>query len=364
MRSLILLSLLAAATGCKTLDCAPGTVEQNGHCEPADVTTGAASCGSGTKLEGTICVSTTTCDPSTTTPMTDGSGNTVCVGTAGGGCGSCPMPSSGKQTICGQIYDLENMSAFVATGAAGMKCPATSTATSGPCALNILAFDAIAYATNPMTATPLAVGNTCIDDMGHYYLADITPPGTNPFVGLGIDDANMANMGPNGVTNAVGVATPSRPNTATANFEAYIVTKATTDSWASSGGPPVSGGIFAMIFRAHCVGAGCTGDPLAEQAGVQMTKSATPIAATNAKYFLAAQATRDTIDPTATMTGANGTGLNNNASVTDSVAFSGQGGITDTTNCQWEQHAGAALMNIVFVQIFRKKNAIGHTCTE
>ncbi len=362
---IFILALLGLGSGCKQLECAQGTVESNGQCIGADVTTSPATCGPDTKLEGSVCVSTVQCDPNTTTAMTDTStGITTCVGTAGGGCACPSMPASGKQNICGQLYDLESMMPFVASNATGAKCGATP-ATSGPCALQIQAFDAIAYATNPTTAQPLAIGGACIDDMGRYAITDITPPGTNPFVGLGIDDANTANMGPGGVTNSVGVSTPSKPNSTTSGFEAYIVTKAVTDGWASSGGPTVANGVFAMMFRAHCVGSmGCTGDPLAEQSGVQMTKNGTPLPMANAKYFLAAQTTRDTIDPTATMTGANGTGLNDNASVTDSLAYSGQGGITDNNNCKWELHAGAALANIVFVQVFRKINVIGKTCTE
>jgi hypothetical protein len=370
---IFILALLVPNSGCKQLDCAPGTVEKNGECVPADITTSPATCGPDTKLEGTVCVSTVQCDPNTTTAMTDTStGLTTCVGTAGGGCACPSMPASGKQNVCGQLYDFETMSPFVASNATGAKCPTPSTATSGPCALAIQAYDAIAFANNPATALPLTIGNSCIDDMGRYAVTDITPPGTNPFVGLGIDDANTANLGSSGVTNAVGISTPSKPNSTTTGFEAYVVTKAVTDGWASSGGPTLATtGIFAMVFRAHCVGMGCTGDPLAEQAGVMMTKNATPIAAANAKYFLVGQTTRDTVDPVATMTGANGTGLNNNASVNDSLAFSGTGGITDTTDCQWENHAGAALtdsMNggfgIVFIQVFRKINKIGKTCTE
>ena len=62
------------------------------------------------------------------------------------------------------------------------------------------------------------------------------------------------------------------------------------------------------------------------------------------------------------MTGANGTALIDNANVADSLAYSGTGGLTDTTDCRWETHAGASLQNVVFVQIFRPIDQIGKQC--
>ena len=70
------------------------------------------------------------------------------------------------------------------------------------------------------------------------------------------------------------------------------------------------------------------------------------------------------IDPSALLTGQNGTGLLVNASVNDSLVYSGSGGLTDTANCQWKTHAAAALPGIVFIQIYRPVNQIGKTCTQ
>ncbi|HUJ59202.1 MAG TPA: hypothetical protein VLX92_11940 [Kofleriaceae bacterium] len=362
----ILLALAAAtiASGCKSTSCGDGTIDKNGTCVPADETTGTAACGPFTMLEGNQCVPMfppTTCDPATTMPDTDPTtGVTTCIGTGGGGCGApfaCPTPSSGsKQTICGQLYDLESNQPFADTGATGAMCAATPTA-SGPCSLAIQAYDAIAFGMNPTTTPPLANGGVYIDDCGRYRVTDIDVP-SGPFIGLGIDDP--ANPGPGGTTNTVGVATPDNPGNATKDFEAWIVTQATTDGWTSSGGPPLSGGIYVGIFRTHMLG---NGDPLAVQSGVTFTKSGTPIPGDDF-YFTAAQTTHDTIDPTATATGANGTGLLINVSVNDSLVYSGTGGITDTVDCKWETHAAAALANIVFVQIYRPQNQLGKTCAQ
>jgi hypothetical protein len=347
-----------AAASCTSVECGPGTIERAGECAPADVTTGTGMCGPGTKLEGDRCVSTIECDPATSMPMVDPvTGQTTCVGIGASGCAACPLPASPtKQTICGQIYDFESDLPFRDAGATGQRCP--SGATSGPCALKITAYDAIAFGTNPMTATPLNVSDVCIDDEGHYRLQDIDVP-PSPLIGLGIDDAAMADAGPMGITNAVGIAVPKIGMSATGGVEHWIVRPSTTASWQASGGPPIANGVFAGVFRAHaCPASGCTGDPLAPQAGVVFVKpTGVPY------YFGASESIRATIDPVAFMTGANGTGLLTGVSLADG-AFSGTGGILDTIDCLWEQHAAVALPYVVFIQIFRKQSQIGKTCAE
>jgi hypothetical protein len=287
---------------------------------------------------------------------------TKCVGTAGGGCSACPAPSSNsKQTVCGQIYDLETNAPFAATGATGTRCSGTP-ATSGPCALLMQAFDAQQFSTNPSGATPLAIGDECIDDQGHFYLADIdisTAP--SPLVGIGIDDANMANMGPAGVTNAVGIAVNKIGGMTFKDVEDWIVKKSTTDGWVASGGPSIANGIHVPIFRKHAVGAG---DQFALQNGVVFTKNGSPIAS-DTKYFMAGSTNRTTVDAAATATTDDGSALVINVSLADGVlAFSGMGGITDTVDCKWPANPAAALPGIVTIQIYRKASQLGKTCTE
>jgi hypothetical protein len=94
---------------------------------------------------------------------------------------------------------------------------------------------------------------------------------------------------------------------------------------------------------------------------VTVTKSGNTIPA-NDYYFQAALTDRTTIDPAATATGANGTALVTNASVSDSVVYAGQGGLGP--GCRWELHAGASLANIVYIQVYRKADIIGQTCSD
>jgi hypothetical protein len=365
---LILLALITslAAHGCKQLECAEGTIERNGMCQPADQTTNTGICGPFTELQGDRCVPLfppTQCEPGTTEEDLDtATGVITCKGTGqGGGCGTplaCPTPTgSTKQTICGQIYDFKDNTKFAAMNASGTRCDAMTPTASGPCALQILAYDAIAFGTNPSAATPLPRGDVYIDDCGRYRVTDIETNGTGPFIGLGFDDANMP-LGPMGVTVTAAVTTSKQGMTASRDIEAYIATVATAGMWQMSGGPSLAGGIYALVFRQKKTGAN---DVTMNQQGVTVTKMGNTIPA-NDFYFGMNATDRTTIDPAAVATGANGTALVTNASVADSVSYSGQGGLGP--GCRWELRAGASLAGIVFIAIFRKADIIGMTCND
>jgi hypothetical protein len=225
-------------------------------------------------------------------------------------------------------------------------------ATSGPCALGIQAYDALQFASNPAGATPLVVGGLYIDDCGRYRVSDIDTNGTGPFIGLGIDDNGVPN-GPGGVTVTVGVATPKSSPVIT-DFEGFIVKASTVGIWQTSGGPPLSGGIYLAAYRAHKLVAGV--DRHAPQAGVTFAKNGGALP-NDDYYFEAALTTHTTIDPVATVTAANGTALVTNRMISESVMFDGIGGLG--TGCRWEPHAAASLPGVVFIQIFRKADLIG-----
>ncbi|MBV8756589.1 MAG: hypothetical protein JO257_04925 [Deltaproteobacteria bacterium] len=373
MRHAIFLFVLAAgASGCKSVDCGPGTIERNGTCDPSDESTGSAACGDGTALIGDRCepiLPPTKCDPATTAEMPDPNDPsvTICVGTGGGGCSgtfACPTPMSGKTTICGQLYDITDNSKF--QGPSPMGAPCQGTETTGPCALKITPYDALAFGGMPTTTQPLANGGFEIDDCGRFRVKDIAQP-SSPFIGLGIDDRNATMVGdPAGVTNTTGVAAAAVPGGTVTNQEAWIAPKATTDMWQTSGGPPVSGGIYVGIFRAHKCDPNnnnCTGDKFANQAGVTFTLSGSTLP-NDDYYFAPAEVGHTMIDTNASSTGVNGTGLLKNASVSNLINYSGTGGLTDTTNCKWDTKAAASIPNIVFFQVYRPVNQLGKQCTE
>ena len=214
-------------------------------------------------------------------------------------------------------------------------------------------YDAYEFGNNPATAQKLQSDPFYMDDCGRYRITNIKTP-TGPFIGLGLDDRDVAMMGPSGNTNSVGWATPTVGGTSTKDLDGFIAKKSTTDAWTASNGPPLSTGILTAIFFANQAGPTL-------QDGVQFTKNSATIPA-NTFYFTAAGTTRTTVDTNQTATGANGTALVTGAKVSDLLAFSGTGGGLDTT-CKWATHAGASLPNIVFVQEFRPVNALGQTCT-
>jgi hypothetical protein len=368
--ALTLLALTAAGQpACKSIECGTGTIERDGSCQPADETTSTAKCGLFTMLEGDTCVPMfppTLCDPGTTTPDVDSTtGVTTCLGTGGGGCSAafaCPTPASGKQTICGQLYDFADNTKFAAAGATGTQC--TTATSSGPCALQVAAFDAINYANMPTTTPPQATGPIYIDDCGRYRIPDITPP-NGPFVALGWDDAGVP-FGPTGVTVTTGVAVPTGADTKIKDLEAWIVDETTVGTWQATGGPMLANGIYSAVFRTHMcdpVSGVCTGDGFANQMGVTFTKNGNPQAAND--YYFMAETGRLHIDGAASSTSINGTALFTGASVNDGLAYSGNtGGITDTTNCQWETHAAASIPGVVFMQVYRPTNKPLKTCTQ
>jgi hypothetical protein len=343
------LAILALAPSCKSVECGPGTFEENGVCVPADNTVNAAACGPFTELIGGQCVPQfppTVCDDTSTLEELDvATGVTTCIGSGVGF--ACPQPATGKQTICGQLFDLETGAPFSDPGAQCTPCGAP-TAT-GVCSLHLRALDAVKFGTNPMDPTAvLATGPVYLDDCGRYRIPDIDVP-TNPFVGIGIDDAAMPMQGPPGTTNAIGLATPAVPNVAVKDFEAFVAPASTTTKWSDSGGPPISGGMFVAIFRANRTGT-------ANQAGVTILREGAPIPGDDF-YFAAGETTRETIDNAVNATGANGTAL-----VTDAAldGYIGAGGLPP--ECRYEGHAGVALPFVLFVQIFRPTDAAGQTC--
>lgn len=352
----LLASSISAGSGCVQTECGDGTIERDGVCENPKTSTDKAICGPFTHLEGERCVpdyQPTKCDPTSSEAQIDPmTGVVTCIGTGTSSTLACPQPAgTTKLTICGQIYDFETMTKFGTDGSCE-KCDAAAPATSGPCALTILAFDALQYGMNQSTgAIAISPNDLYIDTCGRYRVSNIETNGTGPFIGLGFTEAGKAPQRPLNqltVTATTGVATSKPSSRVVDKFEAYIVKPSTIMAWEASGGPPLTGGIYAALFRKHKVG---NGDPFAPQAGVFVTRDGNQVPSQD-YYSPAAQTTNTSIDVNATVTAANGTAFMTGTSVTQSLAYGGNGGLG--ANCRWEPHAAANLGNIVFFQIFRK----------
>lgn len=361
-----LLASLSTNASCVQTECGDGTIERDGVCVAATATKDPTDCGPYTVPQGDICVPElppTQCDPATSVATTDpDTGVVTCVGIATGGCTGtfpCPQPAgSTKLTICGQLYDYENMTKF-AGDAVGDRCDATAPTATGPCALTALAFDALVYGNDQTKGniTPTGPDDVYIDDCGRFRISNIETNGTGPFIGVGFTEAGKLPQRPLNqltVTATTGVATLKPANRVVTKLEAFIAKPSTIMGWESRGGPPLSGGIYVGMFRQHKIPMGQGGaDPT--QAGVKFTKSGSLIPSQD-YYFTANQTTNTTIDPAAMVTGVNGSGFLTGTSVNDATAYSATGGITDTANCTWENHAAANLANVVFFQIYRKSD--------
>jgi hypothetical protein len=137
--------------------------------------------------------------------------------------------------------------------------------------------------------------------------------------------------------------------TALKDNELFVTTPALTTGWAASGAQTIATGYYVPIFRTHVLG---MGDQTALSSGVTFVGTST-----TAHYFHAGDTTRDSIDPSATTTGANGTALVSGATI-GATLYSGSGAITGAS-CAWDQKPGATVPGIVFVQIFRPVNSGG-----
>lgn len=357
VRAALLLALVSAGQwSCQEVTCAPGTIERQGACEPADQNVSAATCGPGTVLEGAVCVPQlppTVCDEASTAPDFDPStGVTTCIGTGGGSCGAplpCPPPEAGKMTICGRILELENDSPVVDPAAQQQACAGGAGTPTGPCSLGIRPFDAVAFASNPQGATPLAVAETLMDACGRFRLTNITITNVT-YVGLGLDDRTQP--GPAGNTVTTGVAVQAAAGSVVRGLDVFTVKPATIAMWTQTAGLAQSilaGGVYVSLFRA-----GKTG--LAGAADVVVTRGSMPAPADD-YYFAANESTRVAIDRTASKTGKNGAALLVGSAL---GPHGGAGGLPAT--CAWEPKVGAAVPGVVLVQSRRPVNAPGQTC--
>lgn len=349
-------SAMIGLSGCTETQCGPGTINRAGKCEPADETVGTAKCGPFTELRGDQCVPmfpATMCDPATTQPDTDPTtGVTTCIGTGGGGCSAplaCPDPASGKQTICGQLYDFADNTPFAAQGATGAKCAAG--ATTGPCALSITP-------KLPVAETTYSAREVYIDDCGRYRVSDIDVGGGSSVV-LYIDDPVV---GAEGRTVPTHVGVPGKMGGITKDLDAWVVTKETVNKWTAKA-PELSlaTGIYAAIFRTHaCDSASgkCTGDRLQNQPGVKLMLSATPPTAGGAIgrvfNFASGELPHENLDPSATLTSVNGTALTTVTQMFPILTWpTGMGAITGPGACEWATGRTISFPGYVFFQVYR-----------
>jgi len=361
---IITIALSPWTIGCTNLECGDGTIEVDGICE-LDGTkspTEPQNCGQFTHYDNTTltCVpdnDPTVCDPSTSVkqPDPDNPGSFICVGIGGAGCGGtflCPAPNDGKVTICGQLINVADNTMIQAADADGTLCDPDNPTADGPCSLAVTFYDAVAFAGNPDTALPLPSGDVEIDNCGRYRGPSIDVPGTAPYIGVAVDNANGVN-----IWRRSGVAVLVSANLLESKARTYAVKATTITAWTSTAGVDFGGddfwehGVYVPLFM--------IGTPVIDRddpannvpkrvAGVTITAAGNPDSSRD-WYFSDTDPNQLTTVVPATggqdATGANGAGL-----MVDSALdqHSGTGG--EPSGCVWASNLAASIPNVAFIQ--------------
>jgi len=104
-------------------------------------------------------------------------------GTEGGmgGCDPalpCSAPSTGRVTLCGSLYDVEDRTALSESGATGEPCDGTGTSAgaASPCGVEIRFYDPQVMLTSPATAAPLELDEVYVDDLGRFCAGNVRRP--------------------------------------------------------------------------------------------------------------------------------------------------------------------------------------------
>ena len=376
-RTFLLLTLSALTMGsisCDIVECGNGTIEVDGQCTVPDAVTGPASCADGTIFDEATgqCVSRVECGENTV-PETQPDGSIRCVGVGGGGGGQgceglmaeCLPPSNpGTQvTVCGVLRDVqtnEQLSETVADDEVPALCDQSSPTATGPCSVQVRAFDPIQFAANPTGTKPLVVTQVAQDICGRYAIRDVPVPFTR-FVAVAT--SNVFPPGTDGTDGEEPIAdtyqlTGTSFGTAPGERRADIigaVTRNETDvEWTVTAGCPFNEGgpggdpcvpeatfadrgVYVPVYS--ILSSGQTFD------GVKITANGTVLADLD-YYFSDADAdSRSTVDPAQEATGANGTGL---LTPTQLRAHSGEG--NEPAGCEWSTVMAASIPGVVFFQ--------------
>jgi hypothetical protein len=333
----------ASSTGCNAVECADGTIEQDGVCVPADEVVDEATCGPGTVLgTGGVCVveTPTVCGPNTMEDTTTIPGTVLCVGTGAGDCSTeitCPPAAMNRVSVCGRLYDVETDQRIVGVDATGLNCEDPDAVQSGPCELGMQFFDALEFAGDPEGATPLEPEQFYIDDCGRFRAHNIQRPSLG-FLGIGADDTTAGDT-----HRLTGTAFPVVSAEVRNGQKVYVVETATDDAWSTQAGLDpgfVDRGAFMTVFLIGGV----------PEEGVKIIEGGAVESANDYYFGDTDPSTRSTVLPDQAgegpedATGVNGAGIKINSAL---VEHSGMGGALPG-GCTWESALAASIQGVLF----------------
>jgi hypothetical protein len=231
----------------------------------------------------------------------------------------CPLQEPGESCVAGRIFDLETSEPLCATTVTTDAC--TAVGQGGACALEINAYDGLAFFTNPSGTSPLATEQHVVDGCGRFLLSGFPiPPGV--YTAIASDDASGAGDLHRLTADVVFLPLGS----GIVGFRSYALSVATDQAWTTSAGSPFGSdtfadlGAFAPIFLY-----GAT--PVA---GVQIRVNGAAVPDDDYYFSDTEPFRRSVVDVAASSTGANGTGLVVESSLT---GHSGSG--NEPTGCVW-----------------------------
>lgn len=245
----------------------------------------------------------------------------------------CPTPITGKSCISGRLSDAQNAAPIEAIVSPESSC--SGDAEGGPCDLTLEIHDAVSFASNPATSTPLSFGELLVDGCGRFRFSDMTPSGTG-FVTLTVGDSRV-------FYELSAHTTPLVANDTVEQFNALAVRISTVQIWTDTAGEPFGADTFAdrgVLFSTFTK----DGNPVS---AVTILRSGAPQA--NADYYFSDldSNTRTTVSPGQNNSGANGAALMVDSSL---VNHSGTGG--ETESCVWSNELAGTFAGVVSVAAF------------
>lgn len=258
---------------------------------------------------------------------------------------SCPSAAADKVTVCGRLYDVETDTELRAAAPTLASCGSGAEATDGPCQLAIRFYDALDFAGNPTSATPLAVQAFQIDDCGRYVAQNVDLPALG-FLGVVVDDAAAAPDDHRLTAVAFAVSSGQVRD----DQRSYVVSKSTDAKWSTDVGLGattfVDRGVLMSIFY----------QGTAPAAGVTVTANGA-VRASDDYYFTDTDAKlRYSVTATGP-TQANGAALLLNSSL---VEHSGQG--AEPSGCVWPSHFGISVPGVLWVLPLIAELSTGGEC--
>jgi hypothetical protein len=221
---------------------------------------------------------------------------------------------------------------------AGLTC--SEGAIGGPCDLYVQAYDALQFAANPASATPLATSQTTVDGCGRFRLVDLQPP-AGGFVAIATDDADAAPE--NNIHATTATFHPLGANVKLDDLSALATRNDTATQWTVSAGSPFGASSFAdvgVILLYFTAG----GLP---REGVTVVQNGSTVPANDYYFSDASPLLRLNIDSAQSSTGPDGSALFVNGALTN---YSGAG--AEPLGCTWPSRPAATIPGVVvFVEV-------------